>query len=244
MSREVRLLLKARDAAFRSGDAEGYSSSRANLKRGIRTAKLNHKRRIEEHFHNNSDPRRMWQGIKSLADYQKVNTPPPDNDTLPDELNHFYARFDRDNKTPAIKVAPPPNEQPLSLSTSAVQDALSKVNERKAAGPDGIPGRVLRACAGQLSPVLADIFNLSLAQGVVPTCLKTSTIVPVPKQSATGSLNDFRPVALTPVIAKCFERLILAHLKACHPPHWTPISLPTGPTGLQRTPYRRPYTLP
>lgn len=38
MSSEVRLLLKARDIAFRSGDAQAYSSSKANLKRGIKKA--------------------------------------------------------------------------------------------------------------------------------------------------------------------------------------------------------------
>ncbi|KAI4874716.1 hypothetical protein NFI96_007695 [Prochilodus magdalenae] len=29
--------------------------------------------------------------------------------------------------------------------------------------------------------------------------------------------NDFRPVALTPIISKCFERLVLSHLKSCLP---------------------------
>ncbi|KAM8863327.1 uncharacterized protein AB9W97_018228 [Spinachia spinachia] len=38
MNREVRLLLKARDIAFRSGDTQAYSSSRAQLKRGIKKA--------------------------------------------------------------------------------------------------------------------------------------------------------------------------------------------------------------
>ncbi|KAM3866985.1 putative E3 SUMO-protein ligase RNF212 [Diretmus argenteus] len=47
---------------------------------------------------------------------------------------------------------------------------LSRINARKAAGPDGIPGRVLRPGAGQLTEVLSDIFNLSLAQAAVPTC--------------------------------------------------------------------------
>ena len=56
MNKEVRLLLKARDTAFRSGDGQAYSSSRAHLKRGIKQAKHCHKLRIEEHFKNNSDP--------------------------------------------------------------------------------------------------------------------------------------------------------------------------------------------
>src|SRR4029434_10740693 len=110
------------------------------------------------------------------------------------------------------------DNQPLTLSSTDVCAALSRTNARKAAGPDGIPGRVLRACAGQLTEVLTDIFNMSLAHAAVPTCFKTSSIVPVPKHSTAASLNDFHPVALTPTIMKCFERLVLAHLKTCLPP--------------------------
>ena len=223
MNKEVRLLLKARDTAFRSGDAQAYSSSRADLKRGIKQAKHCHKLRIEEHFKNNSDPRRMWQGIQAITDYKPTNTTPQNNDaSFPDELNSFYARFDRDNQEAAIKAVLTSDHQPLTLSSTDVCAALSRINARKAAGPDGVPGRVLRACAGQLAEVLTDIFNLSLAQATVPTCFKTTSIVPVPKHSTAVSLNDFRPVALTPTIMKCFERLVLAHLKTCLPPTLDP----------------------
>ncbi|KAI3361976.1 hypothetical protein L3Q82_012327 [Scortum barcoo] len=53
-------------------------------------------------------------------------------------------------------------------------------------------------------------------QGVaVPTCLKTATIIPIPKTSTVTGLNDYRPVALTPIVMKCFERLVMAHIKDC-----------------------------
>ena len=76
MNREVRLLLKAGDTAFRSGDAQAYSSSRADLKRGIKKAKHSHKLRIEEHFKNNSNPQRMWQGIQAITDYKTLQHHP------------------------------------------------------------------------------------------------------------------------------------------------------------------------
>lgn len=57
------------------------------------------------------------------------------------------------------------------------------------------------------------IFNTSLSQDTIPTCLKTSTIVPVPKASTVSCLNDYRPVALTPIVMKCFERLVMASIK-------------------------------
>ena len=115
------------------------------------------------------------------------------------------------------------DHQLLTLSSTDVCAALSRINARKAAGPDGIPGHVLRACAGQLAEVLTDIFNLSLAQAAVPMSFRTITIVPVPKHSKAESLNDFHPVALTPTIMKCFERLVLAHLKTCLPPTLDPL---------------------
>ncbi len=69
------------------------------------------------------------------------------------------------------------------------------MNVRKAAGPDGITGRVLRSCADQLAGLFTSIFNESLATSVVPTPFKKSVIIPVPKNSKPSCLNDYRPVA-------------------------------------------------
>lgn len=88
----------------------------------------------------------------------------------------------------------------------------------KAAGPDGVPGRFLKVCADQLTGVLTNIFNLSLQQAVVPTYFKTSIIVPVPKKSPVKCLNYYQPVALTLIAMKCFERLVLSHMKSVIPP--------------------------
>ena len=105
--------------------------------------------------------------------------------TLPDELNSFYAHFDILNKESAVTSTPPPEELPLSVSTADVRRILLRVNMNKAAGPDNIPGRVLKTCANQLVDVITDIFNISLSQESVPTCFKTATIIPVPKKSAS-----------------------------------------------------------
>ena len=39
-----------------------------------------------------------------------------------------------------------------------------------------------------------------------------ATIVPVPKKAKVTELNDYRPVLLTSVIMKCFERLVKDHI--------------------------------
>ncbi|KAK3524281.1 hypothetical protein QTP70_026046, partial [Hemibagrus guttatus] len=69
----------------------------------------------------------------------------------------------------------------------------------------------------------------------VPACFKRSTIIPIPKKPKITGLNDYRPVALTSVVMKSLERLVLAYLKnitgpptVClpskqpHQQHWRP----------------------
>ncbi len=163
--------------------------------------------------------RSLWQAIQTITDYK----PPPqacDEDTsLPDALNHFYSRL-KCRMTHLHKNYPhPPNDRALCLSPADVRKTLSRINPRKAAGPDNIPGRVLKDCAAQLTDVLTDIFNTSLSQAVVPTCLKSTTIIPVPKKSPVSCLNDYRPIALTPIMMKCFERLVMHNIKNKPPPH-------------------------
>ncbi|KAI4872612.1 hypothetical protein NFI96_024597, partial [Prochilodus magdalenae] len=106
---------------------------------------------------------------------------------------------------------------------------LQRVNPRKAPEPQSIPSRVLRECAEQLADVFTDIFNISLSTAVVPTCFKTTTIFPVPKKSTVSCLNDYRPVALTPIIMKCFERLVMRHIKGQLPPSLGPLQLAYRP---------------
>ena len=77
--------------------------------------------------------------------------------------------------SPFQGVTLPAGHQPLTLSPDDVYAGLSRINPRKAAGPDGVPGRVYRAWSEQLTEVWTDIFKLSLAQGVVPECLESTT---------------------------------------------------------------------
>ncbi len=99
-----------------------------------------------------------------------------------------------------------------TLSEDEVRRELRRVNVRKAAGPDGITGRILRSCADQLAGLFTSIFNESLATSVVPTSFKKSVIIPVPKNSKPSCLNDYRPVALTSTVMKVFERLLKKHI--------------------------------
>ncbi len=51
-----------------------------------------------------------------------------------------------------------------------------------------------------------------LLPSVVPTSFKKSVIIPVPKNNKPSCLNDYRPVALTSIVMKVFERLVKSHI--------------------------------
>jgi hypothetical protein len=101
-----------------------------------------------------------------------------------------------------------------------------QVNIHKAAGPGGLPGRVLKACTDQLASV---IFNLSLTESLIPTYFKQTTIVPVPKKAKVACLNDYGFVALKSVAMKCFERLVMAHIHSILPDTLDPLQFAYRP---------------
>ncbi|XP_053702104.1 uncharacterized protein LOC128747907 [Synchiropus splendidus] len=229
MTKEVRDRLRERNAAFKSGDGTALRSARANLNREIRAAKRTHSRKVQGFFQNASNTRQLWQGIQTVTGYKASPPPCRDDISFLNELNNFFGRFEALNTNPARKAAPHSDEQTLRLDTATVQRTLRKVNASKAAGPDNIPGRLIKECADQLSQVLTDIFNTSLTQAVVPPCFKSAIIIPVPKKPTTTCLNDFRPVALTSTIMKCFKRVVEDHVVSILPASFDPFQFAYQP---------------
>ncbi len=174
--------------------------------------------------HNNT--RRVWRGLHQITNYNGNSSVTVRADaSLAEELNSFFAHFEASRPLSVIPPLPLPTTSTISpptLQVHQVKCALRSVNLGKAAGPDGVFDEVLKACADQLSGALTRIFNLSLTQASIPSCLKSATIIPVPKKSPVRGLNDCRAKALTSVVMKCFEKLITDYIKASLPPNFDP----------------------
>ncbi len=161
---DVRSALSARTSAFKSRNTDDRKQASYDLRRSIKAAKRQYKNKVEKKF-NNNNARSMFQGINNITGF-KGNKPATVNiaASLPDELNTFYASFEADNTahTESAPAAAAEEVSPLSLSVADITRSFKRVNIRKAVGPDGISGRVLRACAFQLAGFFTDMFNLSL----------------------------------------------------------------------------------
>ncbi len=221
MDRSIRDAVNHRTAAYNagllSGNTSEYKASCYALCRAVRAAKLRYRERIESHFQLN-DSRRMWQGLKTICSSGNNSSAEVRADPLlAEELNTFYGRFECNGGATLPSSASASSRQSsdgfaITFSEDDVRRELKRVNVRKAAGPDGITGRVLRSCADQLAGLFTSIFNESLATSVVPTSFKKSVIIPVPKNSKPSCLNDYRPVTLTSTVMKVFERLLKKHI--------------------------------
>ncbi len=188
------------------------------------------------HFQLN-DSRHMWQGLKTICSSGNNSSAEVRADPLlAEELNTFYGRFECNGGAtlPISASASASSRQSsdvyaITFSEDDVRRELKRVNVRKAGGPDGITGRVLRSCADQLAGLFTSIFNESLATSVVPTSFKKSVIIPVPKNSKLSCLNDYRPVALTSTVMKVFERLLKKHICSSIPATLDPLQFAYRP---------------
>ena len=88
-----------------------------------------------------------------------------------------------------------------------VKHVLSRL-KCTSSGPDCLPFWFWRDYANYLAPVVTHIFNTSIREQTVPSLWKLANIVPIPKESPLEEVNQLRPISLTNIIMRVFERVV------------------------------------
>ena len=81
--------------------------------------------------------------------------------------------------------------------------------KRTALGPDELSFWIWRDYAYQLVPTITKVFNSSLKKQLVPCLWKLPNIIPIPKETPLETCNQLRPISLTIVIMRLFERVVV-----------------------------------
>jgi len=93
-----------------------------------------------------------------------------------------------------------------------IEQAFTKLSNKKSAGMDSISGFFLKIFVKELSPYLVHLFNLITVKGLIPNLWKIAKIVPVHKKGDTKSFCNYRPVSNLVSVAKVFELCILERM--------------------------------
>ena len=170
----------------------------------------------------NSNPARWWKEVKALGGlssksswYSQLLSDDVRNcEDLAETFNSFLvaltSHFDPlppDDNMASLEV---PSEY---LVDTQVYKKFREIKTTKSPGPDMLPNKILRIFASELAPIITDIYNSSMMQGVFPKALKRSFVVSVPKVSPPTTIEDYlKPISLTSQIAKVVEDCTLDFL--------------------------------
>lgn len=93
-----------------------------------------------------------------------------------------------------------------------VRKCITDLKPNSAPGPDGLPAILFKKLSNQICVPLAIMFNLFIQFGQVPDAWKSAIVVPIFKKGASSKPENYRPISLTCLCSKFFEKGIKSHL--------------------------------
>ena len=107
-----------------------------------------------------------------------------------------------------------------------VEAILSGLKNSKSCGLDTIDTFTLKLAGPYILPAITHIVNLSIATQSFPTMWKTAKVIPLFKKEDPLSPQNYRPVAILPILSKILEKAIFIQIiqymdkkKLIHPNH-------------------------
>ena len=189
-----------------------FSECRLSLKTLI-------KQKMSDNLENENDPelvnKKFWSYVKTHSNCHRIPEVVTFNNTSrkkpadkADLFNdYFYEQF-YDRSTYNIDIDYNSNSYNIDFNPYRIQRILLKINPNKAQGPDEIHGRTLKNCASTLAKPLSILFEKSYSSGHIPADLKVAHVVPIHKKGSKSNVENYRPISLTSIVMKTFEKII------------------------------------
>ena len=89
-------------------------------------------------------------------------------------------------------------------------------SENKQCPLDSIPTFLLKLCFNELGPIITNLVNLSLSEGIFPSSFKQALVQPLLKKPSlsTDDLNNFRPISNLNFISKILEKVVASRIQS------------------------------
>ena len=97
-------------------------------------------------------------------------------------------------------------------SVNTVTRLLKTIDEKKSAGLDNIPNKLLKIAAEVVAPSLTKIFIQSIITETFPEEWKEARVSPLYKNGAKNDPSNYRPISVVPTVSKIYEKIIYDQL--------------------------------
>ncbi|MFZ2537385.1 MAG: reverse transcriptase family protein, partial [Oscillospiraceae bacterium] len=202
---EIKSLLRRKNKKMRKGRIEEANAISETIRHKIETK--NSKTFTDQR----RGSKELWKTVNQITGKSKQNKCPSSHFNA-DTLNKYFCSVSTDSKY----VHPPRKQtasvlQPSSALRFTEYYIFKQLDSLKHTSPglDTLPSWFLKLAAPSIAEPIAYLFNLSLMQSVVPLQWKVGIITPVAKTSNPVNCQDFRPISVTPILARLFEKFIV-----------------------------------
>lgn len=171
-----------------------------------------------------NDSKKLWDSIRKVTNSNTQKTIPSElllSESTPkiavNRINEFFVTVG-ENLAAGIATSPPKlnttTDGPvhsfvlLPCDCEEVERTISHLKNDCSPGWDGISAKILKTVSHIITPVLTDIINRCLTNGVFPDALKKSIVHPIFKGGDRGRVNNYRPISILSTLSKIFERII------------------------------------
>ena len=93
-----------------------------------------------------------------------------------------------------------------------VHDLLSTPNANKSS--IHVPNRLIEISAAVVTPIITQLYNESIVQGVAPDVLKIARVSPIYKSGADTDPTNYRPISTLSPFSKVLEKLVQDQLES------------------------------
>lgn len=197
----IKKLLRKRNKLMKSGQTEKAAAITQRVSKCV----ISRCQSACSNFQRGS--KQMWDKVRELRGKQRSN-----RNSLSvniSDLNRHYATISTDpNYTPPDNKLSVAHDDGNLFSEYEVFMMLDKIKPT-ATGLDKLPAWFIQVAAPFLSQPLTYLINLSISRSIVPSQWKISSITPVPKVSKPQSCQDYRPISITSVLSRAFEKGIV-----------------------------------
>ena len=107
---------------------------------------------------------------------------------------------------------PSPSLTTFEFRSSEVRRLLLDLDPCSGIDPLGMFPLFLKRTADVLAPCLSVVFRQLVHLGSFPACWRQANVTPIPKGPPSSSVANCRPISITSVLSKVFERLVSVHL--------------------------------